>query len=76
MTSEQHAVRVAAIVGSLTDRIMGPGAAQYDDGSGIQRFEKKPLDSIVTDAVEEIDDLIVYLCQLRMRLTALPLPPD
>ena len=76
MTSEQHAVRVAAIVGSLTDRIMGTGAAQYDDGSGIQRFEKKPLDSIVTDAVEEIDDLIVYLCQLRMRLTALPLPPD
>ena len=76
MTSEQDAVMVAAIVGSLTDRIMGPGAAQYDDGSGIQRFEKKPLDSIVTDAVEEIDDLIVYLCQLRMRLTALPLPPD
>lgn len=67
-------MRVAAIVGSLTDRIMGPGAAQYDDGSGVQGFERKPLEAIVRDGVEEIDDLIVYLCQLRMRLTALPLP--
>jgi hypothetical protein len=73
MTSEEHAVRVAAIVGSLTDRILGPGAAQYDDGSGVQGFERKPLDAIVSDAVEEIDDLIVYLCQLRIRLTGGPL---
>lgn len=76
MTSEEHAVRVAAIVGSLTDRIMGVGAEQYDDGSGVQRFETKPMGAIVKDAVEEIDDLIVYLCQLRLRLTALPLPPN
>jgi len=73
VTSEEHAVRVAAIVGSLTDRILGPGAEQYDDGSGVQRFEEKPLDGIVADAVEEIDDLIVYLCQLRIRLTGGPL---
>jgi len=73
MTSEEHAMRVAAIVGSLTDRIMGVGAEQYDDGSGVQRFEMKPMDAIVKDAVEEIDDLIVYLCQLRIRLTSGPL---
>lgn len=66
-------MRVAAIVGSLTDRIMGPGAEQYDDGSGVQRFETKPMDAIVRDAVEEIDDLIVYLCQVRLRLTGGPL---
>lgn len=66
-------MRVAAIVGSLTDRIMGPGAEQYDDGSGVQRFETKAMDAIVKDAVEEIDDLIVYLCQLRIRLTGGPL---
>jgi len=52
---------------------LGPGAEQYDDGSGVQRFEEKPLDGIVADAVEEIDDLIVYLCQLRIRLTGGPL---
>lgn len=73
MNSQQHAVAVAAIVGSLTDRILGPGAEQYDDGSGVQRFEKRPLGDIRTDAVEEIDDLIVYLCQLRLRLTQGPL---
>lgn len=66
-------MRVAAIVGSLTDRIMGVGAEQYDDGSGVQRFETKPMDAIVRDAVEEIDDLIVYLCQVRLRLTGGPL---
>jgi hypothetical protein len=49
------------------------GAEQYDDGSGVQRFEGRDLGDIVTDAVEEIDDLIVYLCQIRMRVTSLPL---
>jgi hypothetical protein len=73
MNSQQHAIAVAAIVGSLTDRILGPGAEQYDDGSGVQRFEKRALGDIRTDAVEEIDDLIVYLCQLRLRLTQGPL---
>jgi hypothetical protein len=73
MNSQQHAIAVAAIVGSLTDRILGPGADQYDDGSGVQRFEKRALEDIRTDAVEEIDDLIVYLCQLRLRLTQGPL---
>jgi hypothetical protein len=69
VTSEDHAEAVEAIVGSLRGRILGVGAEQYDDGSGVQRFEMKPLEAIVTDAVEEIDDLIVYLCQIRLRLT-------
>lgn len=76
MTSDEHADEVEAIVASLRGRIVGVGADQYDDGSGVQRYEQRPLRAIVTDGVEEIDDLIVYLCQLRSRLTRLPLPPD
>lgn len=68
MTSEEHAAEVAVIVDRLTDRILGPGMIQYDDGSGVQRFEKRPLDAIVTDALEEIEDLIVYACQLHIRV--------
>jgi hypothetical protein len=74
MTSEEHADAVEAILASLRGRIMGVGAEQYDDGSGVQRFEGRDLGDIVTDAVEEIDDLIVYLCQIRLRVVALPLP--
>lgn len=73
MTSEEHADAVEATLEALRGRILGVGAQQYDDGSGIQQFERKRLEAIVTDAVEEIDDLIVYLCQLRIRLTEGPL---
>jgi len=68
MTSEEHAAEVAAIVDRLTDRILGPGMIQYDDGSGVQRFEKRPADAIVQDALEEIEDLVVYACQLHIRV--------
>lgn len=74
MTSEEHADAVEGIVASLKGRILGVGADQYDDGSGVQRFEGKPLGAIQRDAVEEIDDLIVYLCQIRMRVLSLDLP--
>lgn len=68
MTSQEHAAQVAEIVDRLTGRILGPGAEQYDDGSGEQRFEGRPLDAIVQDALEEIEDLIVYACQLHIRV--------
>ena len=74
MTSDEHADSVEAILASLRGRILGVGADQYDDGSGVQRFEGRDLGDIVTDAVEEIDDLIVYLCQIRMRVLGIPLP--
>lgn len=68
MTSEEYATEVATIVERLGDRIMGPGMLQYDDGSGLQRFEKRPMEAIVQDALEEIEDLIAYACQLHIRL--------
>ena len=68
MTSEEHATEVEVIVARLSDRIMGVGMLQYDDGSGLQRFEKRPMEAIVQDALEEIEDLIVYACQLHIRV--------
>jgi hypothetical protein len=74
VTSEEHADAVAEIVGALRGRILGVGAEQYDDGSGVQRFERRDVEQIRRDAVEEIDDLIVYLAQIRLRVTGLPIP--
>lgn len=71
MTSEEFADSVDVIVRSLRTRILGVGAEQYDDGSGVQRFEGRALDCILIDAIEEIDDLIVYAAQLRLRVMAL-----
>jgi hypothetical protein len=68
MTSGEYATEVATIVERLGDRIMGPGMLQYDDGSGLQRFEKRPMEAIVQDALEEIEDLIAYACQLHIRV--------
>lgn len=67
MTSEEYADEVARIVARLEDRIMGPGMLQYDNGSGTQRFEGRSLDGIVEDALEEVEDLIAYACQLHIR---------
>ena len=72
MTSREFADHVQRIVESVRGRILGIGLAQYDLGPEQgQRFETRPLDQIVVDALEEIDDLIVYAAQLRIRLEAL-----
>jgi len=71
MTSEEFSDSVEEIVRSLRGRILGVGADQYDDGSGVQRFEGRSLQRILQDAVEEVDDLIVYAAQLRLRITSL-----
>ena len=68
MTSGEYAAEVADIVGRLEGRIMGPGMLQYDDGSGRQRFEGRAMDAIVQDALEEVEDLIAYACQLHIRI--------
>lgn len=66
MKSSEYAAEVAQIVGRLEDRIMGVGALQYDEGDR-QRFEGRSLDAIVQDALEEVEDLIAYACQLHIR---------
>lgn len=71
MTSEEYAAEVASIAAKVSWRIQGVGMLQYDDGSGVQRFEGRSLDAIVQDALEEIEDLVAYACQLHIRLRAI-----
>lgn len=47
---------------------MGPGMLQYDRGAEGQRFEGRSLEQITQDALEEVEDLIAYACQLHIRI--------
>lgn len=67
MKSSEYAGEVAEIVSRLEGRIMGIGALQYDEGDR-QRFEGRSIDQILQDALEEVEDLIAYACQLHIRL--------
>lgn len=71
MTSLELAARVEEAVRATTDRVLGVGAEQYDDGSGVQKFERLPLEDLRRWALEEIDDLIVYMVMLRIRIERL-----
>ncbi len=52
---------------SLESRIMGVGAEQYDSGNR-QALEDKSVDRVLDEALEEIDDLLVYLTWVRIRV--------
>lgn len=71
MTSEELADHVAAAVDATRARVLGPGAEQYDDGSGVQKFERLPVPDLARWALEEIDDLMVYAVMLRIRIERL-----
>jgi hypothetical protein len=45
---------------------MSVGAAQYDKGAR-QKIEDKSIDQVLDEALEEIDDLLVYLSWARIR---------
>jgi hypothetical protein len=66
MTSEQLAKAITHMVKSLESRIMGVGAEQYDSGNR-QKIEDKSIDQVLDEALEEIDDLLVYLSWARIR---------
>lgn len=67
MTSAQLAKAITHMLKSLESRIMGVGAEQYDSGNR-QALEDKSLDRVLDDALEEIDDLLVYLTWVRIRV--------
>ena len=71
MTSEQLAAEVEAAIRRTTGRVLGVGQAEYDDGSGVQKFERLPISDLVRWAREESDDLIVYGTMLGVRLSRL-----
>ena len=67
MTSEQLADAVEAAIGACRGRVLGVGADQYDDGSGVQKFETLPAAELAAWLLEKADDLIVYAVMLRIR---------
>jgi hypothetical protein len=67
MTSAQLAKAITHMLKSLESRIMGVGADQYDSGNR-QALEDKSLDRVLDEAMEEIDDLLVYLAWARIRV--------
>jgi len=72
LNSKELADQVTDCVESLRDRILGVGHDQYDLGD-TQAIELKNNTQLITEAVEEIDDLIVYAVVLRSRMEVLRL---
>lgn len=70
MTSEELADTVAQIVESVRYRIVNVGSAEYDQGT-VQKIETKSSDQLIQEAIEELDDLVVYCAYLRFRLSSL-----
>jgi hypothetical protein len=72
MTSEELSNQVTDCVESLRERILGTGDDQYSQGDQ-QAIELKSNTQLVTEAIEELDDLIVYAVVLRSRMDNLRL---
>lgn len=70
MTSEELSKAITETIQSLESRIIGIGADQYDFGD-MQKIEMKTLPEVAQDALEEIDDLLVYLAFLRISINRL-----
>ena len=70
MTSEEFADQVTEVIERLRGRILGTGAEQYAHGD-TQEIEDFTNQDLVTNAIEEIEDAIVYMAHLRTRFTAL-----
>jgi len=70
MTSEELAESVVDCIESVRERIIGTGDEQYSLGD-TQRIETKSNNDILKEAIEELDDLIVYVAVLRNRVAQL-----
>jgi len=71
VTSEELADQVESAVRAARGRVLGVGREQYDDGSGVQRFETLPMHELAEWLIEEADDLIAYAVMLRIRASRL-----
>lgn len=70
MTSEELSDAITDQIKSLESRILGVGRDQYDFGNK-QKIEFKTIDQIFIDSIEEIDDLLIYLTYIRIRIQQL-----
>ena len=75
MTTEELLDRMITIHEKVAIRVEGIGDHQYkqsfNDGTELQAFEDKPLDKIMVDTLEEIQDAIAYLMFLHIRVERL-----
>jgi hypothetical protein len=75
MTTEELLDRMISIHEKVAVRVEGIGDHQYSktftDGSNLQAFEEKPLELIIQDTLEEIQDAIAYLMFLHIRVERL-----
>jgi hypothetical protein len=70
MTSEQLAKAIAHHIKSLENRIINVGAKEYSQGK-VQKIESKSLSRLLDEAIEELDDLVVYLSFTRLKVQKL-----
>jgi hypothetical protein len=70
MTSEELASVIGQTIESVKHRILNVGDQQYSFGDK-QKIETKTINEVFTDALEEVDDLLVYSSVIRIRLDQL-----
>lgn len=70
MTSEELAQQVTDCIESIQSRIIGTGDQQYSRGD-VQAIELKTNAQLIQEALEELDDLLVYCAMLRIRVANL-----
>lgn len=70
MTSEELSKAITEQIKSLESRILGVGKDQYDLGDK-QKIESKTIDQLFTESMEEVDDLLIYLTYIRIRIQQL-----
>ncbi len=70
MTSEELASVIAQTIESVKHRILNVGDQQYSFGDK-QKIETKTISEVLVDALEEVDDLLVYISVIRIRLDQL-----
>jgi hypothetical protein len=75
MTPNDLAESIGAMIEHIKGRIIGIGASQYDTGT-LQQIETLTHNELIINAVEEIDDALVYLAHLRLRLTKIVFEHD
>lgn len=70
MNIEEYEQATREVMERALARLKGIGAEQYSIGER-QLFEGKPLAKIGQDVCEELEDAIVYLTQIHIRISNL-----
>jgi hypothetical protein len=61
---------IGQTIESVKHRILNVGDQQYSFGDK-QKIETKTINEVLVDALEEVDDLLVYISVIRIRLDQL-----